>query len=410
MPALNSLRLFFLLPYFGMLMVGLMMPSDGNHGILSLKSIVFLGSLFSFFSYLAIKQSFSFKQLKLFGFTAAFFLFLFVWLLFGMSLGVDESSSAVDQFKIFMVTLFFTIMTLYIVSESLVKEEELIRFIIFSNFSYSCLKLMIIILHVFGFINMFDLMETIGMRFMSMEMASGISRFQTSVDIVTPFFILFVLQSDALNLKLSKYFKFAYCMISAISIFFSFSRFLIAVGVFSVFLFAFTLTKKGFLKALAIGFFCLTLFIILIGPDTFFSMVERRLFSSDNYHSDLVRKEQIDALVDQFYEAPYFGSGLGSYVKNLVRDTTIRHSYEVQWVAFLMQFGLIGMFFLLIPAALIGYQFFLPSFSRIRFSFFLLFLVWLFSGFTNPFLISLASGIIYSIFLLSAKILKKHCN
>ncbi|HRD56055.1 MAG TPA: O-antigen ligase family protein [Parachlamydiaceae bacterium] len=406
MAALKSLHWIFLLPYFVMIFAGLMMPSDGNHGIMSLKSMAFLGSVFSLFSYLALKESFSYKQLKLFGFATAFCLFLFVWLLFGMSGTQDEAASAIDQFKIFIVTIFFVIMTLYIASESFVKEEKLIRLMIFSNFAYSCLKLIVIALHLLGFINMFAWMESIGMRFMSMEMSSSLSRFQTSVDIATPFFILFVLQSKPLNLQFGNRFKYIYFFISAVSILFSFSRFLMAVGILSVVLFALTLNKKGFLKALIIAFFCIALFILAIGPDTFFYMVERRLFSSDNYHSDLVRKEQIDALMGQFYESPYFGTGLGGYVKNLVRDGTVRHSYEVQWVAFLMQFGLVGMLFLLIPVCFIGYQFFSSSFSRVDLSFFLLFLVWLFSGFTNPFLISLASGIIYSLFLLAAKILK----
>ena len=89
------------------------------------------------------------------------------------------------------------------------------------------------------------------------------------------------------------------------------------------------------------------------------------------------------------------------------RGGDIQYSYEVQWVAFLIQFGLLGFMILLIPVLLICYKLFLPPFSKLKLSFLALFGVWILSGFTNPFLISLTSGIVYSIFLLVADILNE---
>jgi len=96
---------------------------------------------------------------------------------------------------------------------------------------------------------------------------------------------------------------------------------------------------------------------------------------------------------------------MGGYAESYVRDTKVRHSYEVQWVAFLMQFGLIGMLFLLLPLCFVCWKFCKPPFTIAKLSFFFLFILWLLSGFTNPFLISLTSGIIYSIFILAGMIL-----
>ena len=58
---------------------------------------------------------------------------------------------------------------------------------------------------------MFRLLDLVGIRYMSMAMLQGnLSRLQTSVDIITPFLLLFVLQAKRLNLGLSKRFIYLY--------------------------------------------------------------------------------------------------------------------------------------------------------------------------------------------------------
>lgn len=397
----------FLIAYFAMIIVGLVMPSDGNHGILTPKSLSFLGSCFFFLNYVLTKGQVSLYQLKVLSFTALLSAFLLIWLFLGLAGNLVSQEAPLDQFKIFIITFSFVVMTLYAVDEKLVSPETLIRTMIFTNFIYSIIKLSLILLHVLQIINMFDLMEALDMRFMSMEMASGFSRFQTSVDIVTPFFILFVLQSDELNLKFNSLFKYSYFVISIVAIMFSFSRFLMGVAFFSSILYMVTLNKKNLQKALLLFLGLVVVFIAVLGFDVLLTMIERRFFSHDNYYSDLTRTQQIDALMEQFFKAPYFGMGLGGFVKDFVRDGGIVYSYEVQWVAFLMQFGLFGIILLLIPVGFICSQFLLRPLSKVKFSFLGLFLIWLLSGFTNPFLISLASGIVYAIFLLAANILNR---
>jgi hypothetical protein len=397
----------FLVPYFAMIIVGLMMPSDGNHGIMTPKSLSFLGSLTFFLLYILTKQHLSLYQLKMLGSATLYLSFLLVWLFFGLTLDVMNQTAPFDQFKIFIITISFVVMTLFAIDEGLVRPETLIKTMILTNFGYSVLKLTLILLHILNFINMFALMESLDMRFMSMEMTTGISRFQTSVDIVTPFFLLFVLQSDKLNLKFKPWFKYTYCLVSLISILFSFSRFLMGVACLSAILYWLTLSRKNVARGLTVCFILGLAFVAFIGVDVFIAIIERRFFSNDNYYSDLTRTQQIEALMGQFFKAPFFGTGLGGFVKDFIRDGGIVYSYEVQWVAFLMQFGLFGIILLLIPVGFICSRFLLNPFSSVNLSFLGLFLVWLLSGFTNPFLISLASGIVYAIFLLAATILNR---
>lgn len=396
-------RTLFLLPYFLMIISGLMLPSDGNHGLMTPKSLSFLGSVYLAIMYFIARQKASIHQLRTLVFMFAMVSFLLLWMFLGTTTDVENWGGIYDQFKIFVITLSFVIITLYWISEGMLTAKKFIRTVILSNSIYSLSKLFLVLLHMLHIINMWTVTEKLGIRFMSMEMAGGLSRFQTSVDIVTPFLIFFVLQSDRLNLGFGKRFKIFYCIISAVSILFSFSRFLMGVGFMSGVLYWITLNHKAIARALGLCFIAAFCFVLVIGPETVAQIIYKRFFSMDNYLSDLTRVQQIDALMEQYVSAPYFGQGLGGYVKNFIRDGGLTYSYEVQWVAFLMQFGLIGITLLMVPIGLISAPFLLrSSFSRIHWAFFGLFLIWLLSGFTNPFLISLASGIIYSMFLAAA--------
>jgi hypothetical protein len=110
--------------------------------------------------------------------------------------------------------------------------------------------------------------------------------------------------------------------------------------------------------------------------------------------------QQIQALYREFDQAPLLGKGLGAYAVDNIRDFQLKHYYEVQWMAFLMQFGLLGVLLLMIPLGMVSYRYCLAPFSMQKLSFLLMFFLWIFSGFTNPFLLSLTSGIVYTLFLL----------
>lgn len=399
----------FVWPYFLMLLVGLIFPSDGNHGLLSPKSLAFLAAFFSIGGYFLLHQRLSLYQLKCICFGLLATSFLLIWYLFGLFFSYEtQSISAMDQLKLFAITVAVVLMTLYVVSENLVSPQKVLRVVIFGNFIYSLMKLTLVTLHVLQVIDLWGLLETIGIRFMSMLIVEGMARLQTSVDIITPFLLFFVLQSDSLHLQLSKKFRFLYAMVSIFSIFLSFSRFLIMIGILSFILHWLCLKGLRVLKWLAIFLFFISLGAYFAGTENIVSVFEQRFLSDDNSQSDQTRVEQTKALIEAFRESPYLGIGMGGIAQGTVRDHVIQHSYEVQWLAFLMQFGIMGLFFLIIPLVMISSHFIFSSFSKIKWCFFILFLFWLLSGFTNPFLISLTSGIVYSIFLLAGRILSRN--
>ncbi|MFN4174347.1 MAG: hypothetical protein ACK4HV_04505, partial [Parachlamydiaceae bacterium] len=142
----------------------------------------------------------------------------------------------------------------------------------------------------------------------------------------------------------------------------------------------------------------------MIGPFKIAQVLEKRFNSEHSERSDIARKVQIESLTDAFFMNPILGKGMGGFAEDSIRDSTFKHSYEVQWAAFLMQFGIVGLAFLFAPIFYIFYLLF--PLDRLRASLFIMFILWLLSGFTNPFLISLTSGIIYSIFVVAGYTIK----
>lgn len=396
------------IPYFVLIIVGLVLPSDGNHGLFSIKSLAFIGCSLAILLHLFIAKKMNLLQFKLLTFLLCSLCFLLACFLYSNWYGKTEMAMIIDQAKSVWITLFVAGVSLYLFEEKSLTFSTFLKTIVYSNFFFSSGKVVLMALHMLNVVNAWQLLEKFGMRFMSMGMGSeGLTRMQTSVDIITPFLIFFVLSSDNLGVSFSRLFKVAFCFISILAIILSFSRVVIFVACLAFGLYWLTLNLSKFTKNWIIAFIVAIGVTCLTGPGVWVKMIERRFFSSSSEHSDSIREQQIDALLIEFSKNPLFGKGMGSYAENVIRDERLKYSYEVQWVALLMQFGLVGLFLFLIPLGSIFSRFLRKPFDRFQMSFIVLFICWLLAGFTNPFLLSLTSGIIYSLFLLSGQCFHK---
>lgn len=403
-----SFQSLMLIPYFILIIAGLMVPSDGGHGLLNIKSLAFLATVLAVSLHITYSPKFNLSQYKILCFLLCSMSFLLLWMLIGFFYGETPSSSSWDQFKICWLTISVVAISLYLVMEELISFQTLLKTIIYANFTYSFLKIALVFFHLLGFINMWSVIQTLGIRFISMGILGNMPRLQTSIDIATPFLLFFFLQGKQLGITWNRLFRFVYLTISVMAIFLSFSRFLIAVAALSCLLHGLTLRFSTLMRSFAVFLAILSIGIGFIGIDNVYLIVERRFFSTNNAESDNTRVNQIDALVDEHQQYPILGKGLGSYAQNNIRDRVNLYSYEVQWVAFLMQLGMIGISFILLPVGVIASKILSKPLSRPKIALFILFLSWLFSGFTNPFLVSLTSGILYTLFLLSGLALNLH--
>lgn len=400
-----SIRTILLIPYFILIIAGLIIPSDGGHGILNIKSLSFLATTLSLILYILLSKKFNIPQFKILCFLFCSLGFFLLWSWVSIVNNEIPSSSAIDQFKIFWLTITVVVISIYLVSEDAISFVTLLKTVFFVNLAYSFSKVLLVVLHLLGLINIWPLFESLGLRFMSMQITGNLFRFQLSNDIVSPYLLFFFLQSKHFGIKWNKSFQMFYLIISIFSIFLSFSRFIILIAMLAVFLHLCTIRMATIIRSIPITLVLLTFLISWIGINTVNEVIEKRFLSAEVLVSDNTRSDQIIALLDEHDRFPLFGKGIGGYTKDNIRDDRILHSYEVQWIAFLMQFGWTGIFLILFPLAVIAMTILSLPVTSSKLALFILFLSWLLAGFTNPFLISLASGILYSLFYLSGKAL-----
>lgn len=394
-----------LLPFLAMIFFGLLLPSDGNHGFFSPKSLSFVGAAGMWFLFILFQRRYRCGDLYVLGIGMGIIAFITGWFFLGLLYGESPFSSQFDQYKLFIITLAVVVIAVHYAREGALSPQGLFKCAIYANFLYSSMKCLGALLHLIGVINILTFMDKVGIRFMSMDIHAGVIRLQTSVDIATPYLLLFVLNSERLGVRFPKGFRLVYICISILSVLLSFSRYLIAVSWIALFLYWVT---SNTLRQFAGIITCAALVILGIaaaGPENVYKVIEKRLFSADNALSDQTRIDQIEAMSDEICSHPFLGKGLGGYAPACVRDAQLPHSYEVQWVAFTMQFGMVGITILVAVYLIAGWGYLIPPYTLPKVSFAAMYALWLVSGFTNPFLISLTSGIMYAIFALAPKAL-----
>ena len=385
------------LAFFLLIFVGLLIPArSGGHPIKDPRLLAFILSISTFSLFYFKRQSLSFQQLaSLFTMLslvtfASFYVFK---ALAHPSIPLKEQASESMQF---FITFSIPLMALFLIQEKVITAQKFFLWVIHINLLYMILKCIILALHIMGIIEITTILTALKFSSMQTGIWGVLQRWQTSLDLLAPFLIFFVLQHKKLKLGVSTKFVAIYCLLALITTFFGYSRFLFAVFGASVCLHIATLSGLRLIRSTALIVALIIATIFAVGPDRFFSILLRN--KQENTASDLHRIKQVEAMVTEIDKAPILGKGMGASVRSPVFNNSFR--FEVQWVSFLMQFGIFGILILLIPFLIIFWQLLKPPLTRSHFACFCLFGIWMLSGFTNPFLISLQSGIIYTLFLL----------
>ncbi len=151
--------------------------------------------------------------------------------------------------------------------------------------------------------------------------------------------------------------------------------------------------KRNRIKTICISFIMGLLFVPfggnLLGP--WFS---RMVSKGDDGISEgiVIRSQQYHALLYEIKNHPFFGQGIGSYSRQLIRLEIHPWMYETQFTAFIMQIGLFGVIILSLLILHKEVRAILNGHYRIAWLF--LGLGWLVASDTNPYLFSSLAGII----------------
>jgi len=154
---------------------------------------------------------------------------------------------------------------------------------------------------------------------------------------------------------------------------------------------------------LLISLFSLFL-VVLIYPGIMDVVIER--FSGrHSIASDLIRKQISLALWKVIEEYPLFGKGMGSYSAELIRFDEVPWNYELQWMALLMNFGVIGVLYLVFLFFIV-YRIILYRVNLVAISIATLFTFWISSAFFNCFLLSSSGGVVFLQYIIIAYVTK----
>ena len=323
---------------------------------------------------------------------------LAAWIVLAQIYGFGPASSY-RQYLDILLTLLLCWLTVVFCNGDDGRRLRFLRMVLNSVIATAMLKIGLIAYAVLRGIPVVEMVawlsKVFGFDLMTMDLGALFGRVQFVSDELIPVCIYLVLRHrDRLhlgNLRAS-----LTTLLLMTSVLFSFSRYFWGFTLFA-FALGLLLGKRDRFQAVLAGVLGV---VFLASLPVLIVLYQLRFSQEVAGSSDLQRAEQIQALENQFVDAPLLGHGLGSYANWVLRDTTEagRYSYEVQYLALPGQIGLLGMVFLL---ALASYYYralwWRSSMSpRDRIGLTLLLLFWLAAGLSNPLLFHPVAGINYA--------------
>ena len=248
---------------------------------------------------------------------------------------------AFSQAKDLLVTLIGCLFVRLLTQTSF-DREKFVRLCIYTAAFGGLLKLLLLAYSIVTGASISNIVDAIsavfGITLMSMDIDGAGGRLQLPSDMLLPI-ALFAAICLRRRLHLKAPVAALVVMLLVFSSVYTFSRFIWANTVIAVLL---GLILAGGDKII------LVYFMLTAGATAYLfpllsALVTLRFSTEVAGSSDGTRVEQIAALKQFFWDAPFFGHGIGSYVLTLVRSSESPYVYEVQAGALLCQFGVIGM-------------------------------------------------------------------
>ncbi len=317
---------------------------------------------------------------------------LFLYTILG---SINFAYIALVELKFILTTLVLTLIV-YIFHTKIFSKQFFFQVYTYTTFSIFLIK---IVAYIYAYLNggreagvaFYHLLFSLDI--VSMDLPFGMFRLYLLTDIIAAFYP-FVLSWATKEKIVSNSFTTNLILIASMFVVISsFSRYLIAVFFIGIFLYAYT--RKN-LSKLIISVLPFLFIIFYLFHDTIMAFIELRFFSNANEISDDIRSEQTGALINLFFESPYFGFGIGAYDPNYIRSIVNPFSYEKQILSFLPKIGFIG-----IAMILLGFLYAIYKFLREHNIIGLLCIsLFIFSGWFNPYLYSSNVVLIYAFILI----------
>jgi hypothetical protein len=338
-----------------------------------------LVAIMALWCYLIVGDSFTIAA-------ALWFVSVLLNLLVGVQVGaVFQGVPVKDVFNHFLrLILFFISLGVgsYTANRCSISQKRLDRLIFMVAVGLMLFKLIFVVALLTG-ISLDRIQMIFGFETPTSDIGLGLQRLQFPSDIIAPFLIACYVGEG----KKLKDGVLLFCIAGVILL--SFSRYLFAFYLLCTFLRAFWIKKVDFITLLNITVSVICVIVL-------FESILARFASADTAVSDQIRVDQIHYLKIGIAKFPLLGTGIGSEAHDYLRSEETPYFYEAQWYATTMQMGFIGVFWYVLNLLLALYV----PLRKNYLAFSVVFVVWVFSGFTNPFLTALGSAFGLAILLL----------
>jgi len=229
---------------------------------------------------------------------------------------------------------------------------------------------------------------------------SYLGRINLPGDLLLNFSIFFII-SEIIKIGFKpKKRNLLYLIVLLISALLTMSRYQWAAVVFSMMLPYFMFINNR--KSLAFLFLFAFAAAITLTIPSVQDVIMSRFDSDANSASDIIRILQQNKIEGQINKSLFFGSGLGSYVKDYIRSPTQPYSYELQLLALIMQLGIVGFFVFFMYI----FNFFFKHTKNASFRYlicaFILMGLWISGAIFNPTLYSSCGGAVLLVVCISS--------
>lgn len=379
---MNISRLLFL----GLIILLILIPPSSFTSVKVAYISFFLVVFMFFFLYLGMPNI---KESGLYSFILGLVLVLALILL-DISFGNDYSLKLGAKYL-----LFYTLISIgiYLLNNGWLKVKTFYLVILYSVVSYMILKNIIMFLPFLGIVTSNEIFSIVkfyvGSSTLGYWGAEGVFfRMSFGGDIVVIFTLYFFLINDVLRSLVTKAFEGTFILNGILFSLLTFTRFYWIVILFALIVF---LARNATIKYLSYIIF-MAFLLFLVNWEVFVGLFENLIVRLLDFKSTDVKAEQSRFLISAWEEAPLMGRGISFYVPEYFRGMREPYTYEVQWLALLMQIGIVGLMGVgyymskIIPNNLLNKKNILIS---VGYLFFIL------SAFTNPYLFVSSSAVIY---------------
>lgn len=353
-----------------------------------------------------------------------FICFLLLFLIYTLVVSVINQIpqySIESELSALIATLLPVLIGIYVCRNKVIALSSIIRIIIFIVVIHAIIRLTVFSAFYFGILSPTDYLTFInkvfGVQIISLEIGKFV-RLNSPSDYLFPLTIYWLTSNLAHNRRFLYLISLLALFITVGAVVITYSRYLWLFGI-TAFVCGLYVTAKRRRHGSALTYFntirgavamvfggAIVGLVILFYGETISEFVLNRYIGGYAIDSDMYRKEMFDAILPLIERSPIFGMGVGAYAPNLIRFPQSPWNYELQWMAFTMQFGVVGIFCIILILA----WFLLWGTDIVRdyrittfaFGWGVLFILWIITGIFNSFLLTSSAGVVFLLFWCTA--------